>query len=360
MKLVCPREELSRSLQIVLRSVGARAGIPALSGVLLELGDEDLALTTTDLELTTRARVAITGEAGEIVVPARLLADIVRNLPAEDVEIVSENGTVRVAGGRARFDLRSLQAEDFPKVQAADDAKELTIDSAQLARALGQVVPAASKDETRPVLTGVLFEGDGDALRVVATDSYRLAVRTIEAPGAGDLKLLVPSRAVGEVARLAEEGEVRVEASTSQVGFHLGSVLVQSRLIEGEFPSYQQLLPDDLPSHLTIDREPFLGALKRVAVLAQDATPVFIEFEEGRIRISCQSQGVGDAVEEIDGDYEGDSMRVAFNPQYLEAGIEAVQGDQARIELSDPQRPAVVRGPESGDFTYLLMPIRVS
>lgn len=360
MKLVCPREELSRSLQIVLRSVGARAGIPALSGVLLELGDEDLSLTTTDLELTTQARVAITGEAGRLVVPARLLADIVRNLPADEVEIVSENGGVRVAGGRARFDLRSLQAEDFPKVQGADDAKELTIEASQLATALGQVVPAASKDETRPVLTGVLFEGEGDGLRIVATDSYRLAVRTVDAPGADGMKLLVPSRAVGEVARLAEEGEVRVEASASQVGFHLGSVLVQSRLIEGEFPSYQQLLPDDLPSHLTVEREPFLAALKRVAVLAQDATPVFVEFEEDRIRISCQSQGVGDAVEEIDGSYEGESMRVAFNPQYLEAGVDAVEGERARIELSDPQRPAVVRAPEGEDFTYLLMPIRVS
>lgn len=360
MKLVCPREELSRSLQTVLRSVGARAGIPALSGVLLELGDEDLSLTTTDLELTTRARVAISGESGRIVVPARLLADIVRNLAAEDVELISDNGTVRVSGGGARYELRSLQAEDFPKIQGAEDAKELTLPADRLATALSQIVPAASKDETRPVLTGVLLEGEGDELRIVATDSYRLGVRIIEARGADGLKLLVPSRAVGEVARLAEEGEVRVEASASQVGFHLGTVLVQSRLIEGEFPSYRQLLPEDLPSHLTIEREPFLAALKRVSLLAQDATPIFVEFDPERIRISCQSQGLGEAAEEVEGAYVGDAMRVAFNPQYLEAGIEAVEGERAQIQLSDPQRPAVIRAPEGTDFTYLLMPIRVS
>lgn len=360
MKLVCPREELSRGLQIVLRSVGSRAGIPALSGVLLELTDQDLAMTTTDLELTTRVRVPISGEEGEIVVPARLLADIVRNLPSDDVEVISDNGTVRVSGGRARFELRSLAAEDFPKTEPPDEARQVTIGGPTLAEALNQVVPAASRDETRPVLTGVLFEGDGEELRVVATDSYRLAVRTIQAAGADGTKLLVPARAVGEVARLAPEEDVAVEVSGSQVGFHFPGTLVRSRLIEGEFPAYRQLLPENLPNRLEVEREPFLEALRRVAVLAQGDTYVFVEFSEDAIRISCHSQGLGEAAEETDGDYTGEDMRVAFNPSYLEAGIEATPGERALIELSDPQRPALVRAPEARDFLYLLMPIRVS
>lgn len=361
MKLVCPREELSRGLQVVLRSVGARAGIPALSGVLMELDDEFLSLTTTDLELTTRSKVAITGEAGRTVVPARLLAEIVRNLPSEDVEFVVDNGTVKISGGRARFGLRSLQAEDFPKVELSEQTTSFVIPGDLLAEALGQVSPAASRDETRPVLTGVLFEsGEGADLNLVATDSYRLAVRSIAVDGASETKFLVPARGVVEVARLAAGQDVRVEVAQAQVAFHVGDVVVQSRLIEGEFPAYSQLLPQDLPNRLEIEKGPFLESLKRIAVLAQDATPVFVEFEADALRISCQSQGLGDAAEEIDGAYTGEPMRVAFNPAYLETGVSAVDGDSVVIELSEPQRPALIRGAEGRDYQYLLMPIRVS
>lgn len=360
MKLVCDREELSKGLQSVLRSVGMRAGIPALSGVLVELTDNDLSLTTTDLELTTRVRLALTGEAGKVLVPARLFAEIVRSLPSDEVELFTENGTVRVAGGRARFEIRSLPPEDFPQVDTVSETRSIGIAGDTLAKALGQVTPAASRDETRPVLTGVLLEGEGGELRLVATDSYRLAVRTLEGQEADGLRVLIPARAVVEVARLAGSNDVKIDVSSSQAGFTIGDTVVQSRLIEGEFPAYGKLLPTDLPSSLQISKEPFVEALKRVAVLAQDATPVFIEFADGNVRLSCHAQGLGEAAEDVDGAYTGEDMRVAFNAGYLETGVVAVEGDDVQIELADAQRPVLVHAPGDRAYVYLLMPIRVS
>lgn len=358
MKLVCEREELSRGLQSVLRSVGVRAGIPALSGVLIELSDTDLSLTTTDLELTTRIKLVLTGEAGKVLVPARLLAEIVRGLAADQVEFVAENGTVRVAGGRARYEIRSLPPEDFPRVDAVTDTRTLSLDGDLVSRALGQVVTAASRDETRPVLTGVLFEGEGDELRVVSTDSYRLAVRSLGAQGVDGTRVLVPARAVAEVARLAAGHEVRVEVASSQIGFHVQDTFIQSRLIEGEFPAYRQLLPDSLPNTLRLEKSSFLEALKRVAVLAQDATPVFVELSSERVRMSCHAQGLGESAEDVDATYTGEEMRAAFNATYLETGIAATEGDDVVIGLSDPQRPVLIHAPDDRQFVYLLMPIR--
>jgi DNA polymerase-3 subunit beta len=293
-------------------------------------------------------------------VPARLLAEIVRSLPSDQVEFITDNGTVRVAGGRARFEIRSLPPEDFPRVDVVTDTRTLVLEGDLLSKALSQVTPAASRDETRPVLTGVLLEGEGDELRIVATDSYRLALRTLGAQGVDGTKVLIPARAVVEVGRLAAGEQVRVEISSSQAGFHVGDALIQSRLIEGEFPAYRQLLPDDLPNVLRLTKGPFVEALKRVAVLAQDATPIFLELSSERIRISCHAQGLGEAAEEIDGSYSGEEMRAAFNPQYLETGVAATEGDEVQIDFSDAQRPALVHAPGDRAFVYLLMPIRVS
>lgn len=359
MKLICPTDDLSKALQTVLRSVGARAGIPALSGVLMELTDTELSLTTTDLELTTRVKLPISGEAGKVVVPARYLSEIVRNIPTDEVEIVTEDSTVRISGGRARYNLRSLDAQDFPRMQSGDETTTFTVPADVLSRSLSQVAIAASRDETRPVLTGVLFEADSTDFRIVATDSYRLAVRTIPVSGITAMKILVPARAVVEVARLASSGDVTIEVGASQVGFEIGNTLISSRLIEGEFPPYRQLLPTDQPNVLSVDKAAFTERLKAAAVLAQDATPVYVELEGDRVRLQCQSQGVGEAVEELDADYAGDTLRIAFNPTYLEAGISAVDDDQVKILLSDSQRPVIIRG-AAEDYVYLLMPIRLN
>ena len=361
MKLVCSREELSKGLQTVLRSVGARAGIPALSGVLIELTDTDLTLTTTDLELTTRSKLNLTGEAGKVLLPARLLSEIVRALSTDDVELVTENGSVRVTGGTTEYDIRSLAPEEFPRVETAPQTRTISVNGDLLSKALSQVALAASRDETRPVLTGVLFEGEGNELRIVATDSYRLAVRSIEVEGVSDVRVLVPARAIVEVARLAAgEDEVKIEIASAQIGFQLGDVVLQSRLIEGEFPAYRQLLPENQPFRLEVQKGTFLESVKRMALLAHDSTPVFLELNEEKIGMSCQAQGLGGGHDQVEGSYTGDEIRVAFNPAYLEAGVSATESELVVIDFTDQQRPALVHAPDNEDFRYLLMPIRVS
>jgi DNA polymerase-3 subunit beta len=244
-------------------------------------------------------------------------------------------------------------------VQPASDGIDLTLENDVLRRALAQVVVAASRDETRPVLTGVLFEGDASELRLVATDSYRLALRTLPITGADGLKMLVPARAVQEAARLSGAEQIRLSTGGSQVTFEAGNTVVRSRLIEGEFPAYRQLLPDTLPNHLEADRASFIESLRRVAIVAQDGAHFFLELDEAEVRFTCQSQGLGDANEVVDADYKGDPMRVAFNPAYLQGGVEAVEDERVRIELADAQRPCLVRGAAADRFVYLLMPVRI-
>lgn len=332
-----------------------------MSGVLIELSDTDLTLTTTDLELTTKAKLNLTGEAGKVLLPARLLSEIVRSLPSDDVELITDSGTVKVAGGRSRFEIRSLSPDEFPRVESPPQTRSFTVSGDLLATALSQVALAASRDETRPVLTGVLFEGEGNELRIVATDSYRLALRTIEVEGVQDIRVLIPARAVVEVARLAAGlDEVTVEIASAQASFQLGDVTIQSRLIEGEFPAYRQLLPENQPNRLQVSKTTFLEAVKRVAVLAQDATPVFLTMNESAVRLECHAQGLGEGAEEVDGSYVGEEIRVAFNPAYLDAGVAATGVDDVLLNFTDQQRPALVHAADDKAFVYLLMPIRVS
>lgn len=358
MKLICPREDLLHALQIVSRSVGARAGIPALAGVLLDLTQDRLALHTTDLELSTQIILPVSGEAGRALLPVRYLSEIVRSLRSDQVEIIGQDGGMRIEGGTARYTLRSLPAEDFPQIAAGTAGKTFTIDAAEFSRAAGQVAVAASRDETRPVLTGVLLEAEGDELRLVATDSYRLGLRKLTVRGAGELKVIVPARAVQEVMRVAA-GEVKVTTGGPQIVFETGDVVIQSRLIEGEFPAYRKLLPETLPRSAVFDKASLIEELRGAAVFAQDATPVYIELEASLARLSCQAQGLGEALRTVECEFTGAPIRLAFNPQYLEQGVDAVDGNRVRIELDDPQRAAMIHGLEDDGFSYLIMPIRV-
>ena len=230
-----------------------------------------------------------------------------------------------------------------------------------------QVVRAASGDDARPILTGVLMSAEDGGLRLVATDSYRLAVRDL--PEATVLsegqKVLVPSRALDELARvLGDSEEVTVRLGEREVSFDVtvddGAVQVTTRLIEGEFPNYRQLIPSSYPNQLTIGREPLLEAVRRVKLMARDTTPLRITQKSDCVELMAVTQDVGQAQEEVDAQYNGDELTVAFNPDYLIQGLEAAPGDEVVLETLDALKPAVLRSSEGGDFLYLLMPVRVS
>ena len=363
MKFKCDRDELSNALQTVQRAVSSRPGIPALTGVLLTAAGEQLTLATTDLEVSARLAVPVQVQAeGVALVPARLLADMVKSFEQAPVEFQAENNLARIACSNYEGTLRCLPAEDFPVLQEPSGDR-VKVNAGELAEAIGQVTRAASRDEARPILTGVLLEVSREGLTLVATDSYRLSMRELAATAGGEAKTLVPERALTEVGRAAagdEKGEAELFIDHSQVGFKVGGLVLTSRLIEGEFPNYRQLIPPSYSNRLIVGREPLLDAVRWVKLLVRDTTtPVRIALRPDGIELTVVTQEVGQASEDVDAKYEGTEMTVAFNPTYLIDGVEAITGDEVLLETVDALKPATVKATDGADYLYLLMPVRV-
>jgi DNA polymerase-3 subunit beta len=364
LKFRSERDVLLEALGTAARGAATRGGaLPALSGVRMEVSGSTLHLAGSDLDVTVQVEVTVAGvEPGVCVVPARLATDIVRAVEPGAVMVAVEGSEALISAGRSQFAVRLLPAEEFLRLPEPA-AEAVTLDAGELARALHQVVPAASHDDARPVLTGVLMAAEGEGLRLVATDSYRLALRDL--PGTSLLgegqHVLVPSRALGELSRVLGGAEqVRLRLGADEASFEVGGVRVTTRLIEGEFPNYRQLIPASYPNRLVVGKEPLLDAVRRVKLLAREATPVRMALRPDGLELTAVTQDVGQAREDVDAKYEGTEMTVAFNPEFLLDGVEATTGDQVVLETLDALKPATIRATESSDFLYLLMPVRVS
>lgn len=364
MKFRCERDVLVEAFGAAGRAVTSRGGsLPVLSGLRLELTGDRLQLTGSDLDLTIVVGIEVAGTTdGVAVLPAKLTADIVRALEPGAVEVEVGDDEARIVAGRSQFSVRTIPAHEFPQLPApADHVVEL--DAAAFADALRQVVSAASVDESRPILTGVLMAAEGDGLRLVATDSYRLAVRDL--PGTTVLaegqSVLVPSNALKELTRVLGDVErLTLRLGERDASFEVGDLRLMTRLIEGEFPNYRGLIPQSHPNRLTVGRDALLDALRRVRLMAREATPVRLVMTEDGLELLAVTQDVGQARESLDAKYEGLELTVAFNPEYLIAGIEVTPGDEITLETIDALKPALVRSDEGTDFLYLLMPVRVS
>ncbi|MGK2947520.1 MAG: DNA polymerase III subunit beta [Acidimicrobiales bacterium] len=364
MKFRCERDVLVEALGTAGRAAAGRGtSLPVLSGVRVELEGDRLRLTGTDLELTITVEVAVSGQAdGVVILPGRLASDIVRALPGGSVEVEVADEQARIAAGRSEFSLRVLPADEFPRLtEATGDA--VTLASAELSAALTQVVRAASSDDARPILTGVLLAAEAGGLRLVATDSYRLAIRDL--PGTTVLaegqQVLVPSRALQELSRVLSGADtLSVRLGEREASFEVGGTRLTTVLIEGEFPPYERLIPQAQPNRLTVGREVLLEAVRRVKLLAREATPVRLAMSNDGLELVAVTQDVGQAHESLDAKFEGTELTVAFNPEYLVQGIEVAPGDEVTIETVDALKPALLRVPEHPEFLYLLMPVRVS
>lgn len=363
MKFRCERDVLLEALTTAGRAVGGRAGNVALSGVHLQLTGDQLRITGSDLDLTISRELTVGGDTdGVVVIPSKLIADIVRALGPGAVDIVVDGEEVQITAGRSEFAIRSIPADDFPRL-GTPTANEVTLSSGDLSEALKQVVKAASGDDSRPILTGVLLAPEGEGLRLVSTDSYRLAVRDL--PGTSllesDQSVLVPSRALSELTRILGEHEsVALRLGERDASFEAGGTQVVTRLIEGEFPNYRGLIPDTYPNKLTVGRSELLDAVRRVRLMAQEATPVRLNMSADGLELVAVTQDVGQAQELLDATYDGEDLTVAFNPEYLIDGIEVTSGEEITLQTVDALKPAVMRGGDSEDFLYLLMPVRVS
>jgi len=365
MKFKSERDLLVEALSAASRVVATRL-IGASSGILLSLTGNQLTVTGTDLDITVRTHVDVIGiDDGSAVVPARLIVDAVRSLEAGAVTIAANDDNVEVSLGRAKFSLRTFSVMDYPNLPPVSGATT-TLAARDLIQGLNQVVRAAANDDARPLLTGVLFTHDNNTLRLIATDSYRLAVRDV--PGVAGLggthDLLVPARALQELQRaassLADDAEIGVTLTDAEICFVVGSSTIASRLIDGNYPSVLQLIPASYPNQLRIAKDTLLTSLKRAKLLAKDSTSsVRLTMKETSIEIRTQSIDTGDIEDNVDADFQGEELTIAFNPSFLIDGIEAVVGDEVVLEMSDAVRPAMVHGVDDTRFRYLLMPVRV-
>jgi DNA polymerase-3 subunit beta len=354
------RDDLADVFARANRAVGTRTALPVLQGLLCEVSGNTLRVTGTDLDVTvkTSAEVDVI-EEGRAVIPGRLLAEAVRKMPPGDVTIGVTETEIEIQGNGPRFNLRPLNADDFPTQEdLITDGVE--IDGEKLAEAIGQVTIAASGDGARPILTGVLFEGTETGLRMVATDSYRLAKR--EVPGLGvEGSGLVPARGLRELPRTIGSAKVTAQMREREAVFSSDKGVLRLRLIDGNFPKYQSLLPESYPNQMVIDKYELLDALGRVTLVAEDHIPVRLKLLEGGVEVTVTRQDVGGESEHIAGEFSGsdEDVTIAFNPRYLQDGVGAIPGDKIRIRVIDAFKPSVVDSGSDEEYLYLLMPVRV-
>jgi len=366
MKLVTTKQSLVECLGIVNKAVSSRSSIQVLSGVLVDAREDAVMVSATDMEISIKAPLGATVEQpGSLVLPARLATDIARSLPVGQVVIEQRVGETHaeIKAGESLFNLHALPAADFPQLpQVAGE--QFTVGRAAFIETIDRVAPCASRDETRPVLGGVLVNFTRHLLRMVATDSYRLGVKEtpVESSLSGSSQVIAPARTLLELSHIASaaDGEtITILPADNQILFEVGGVTLISRLIDGQFPNYKQLIPETFDYEIPIDRDEFLEAIRRVSLLAQKNTPLRLHFGSNTLTVSAESQDVGKAHEAMPVQYSAEDLQIGFNPDFLEAGVAAVKESPIYLRLISPLRPGLIKG-EADDFLYLVMPIRLS
>ncbi len=372
MKLQVERDPLAEAVAWAARALPARPTAPVLAGIRIQAGSE-LTLSTFDYEVSARAIIGVAAdEPGTVLVSGRLLAEIVRSLPAKPVDLSTDGAKMIVRCGSATFTLMLLPAEEYPTLPGMPEVTG-TVGADTFASAISQVAIAAGRDDTLPALTGIRVEIAEDMLTLVATDRYRLAVRELRwnpiSPGL-NTNVLVPAKVLGDTARALTSGaEVAIAlasegtgggASDGIIGFEGAGRRTTTRLLSGEYPKYQTLLPSEFSSVAELPAAQFADAVKRVALVAERNTPVRLTFNPGEALLEAGTGDEAQATEAIEASFEGDQLQIAFNPQYLLDGIGAIDSDVARISFTTATRPAVItgKGEAHPDYRYVLMPIR--
>jgi len=369
MKLSLNTADLLAQLQTAARVASTRSAVQALSGIMISAPpDSSPELLATDMEIGLRVPlVADVVRPGVAVLPARLLLDVVRSLSTAELtlELRAAEQDVELICGPSTFHLRTLRAEDFPTLPQPDGENRVTLPLEAFVQTVVRVARSASRDETRPVLTGILLSASGQELRMVATDSYRLSVKetALEAPLQGALEANVPARALQELVRIAAQaGSDSLSASVgqNQVVFELGDIALSSRLIDGQFPNYRQLLPDSVEHELRLASAEITDVVRRISLLAQKNAPLRLSFSEGSLTVSAQTPDVGEASEAIPVPFRGEPFEIGFNPEFLRDGLESVDSEELVLKLISPLRPGLIESPDGGGFVYLIMPIRLN
>ena len=367
MRLRCAKDELADKLQLAGRGVSTRSSVQILAGIMLRASDGRLHLSSTDMEISLRVSLeAHVEDEGAVVVPGKLLVDIVRLLPPGEVTIAhrAEEGIAELTCGSASYRLHTYAAEDFPRLPEVDPKTAFGVDKDAFVDTIARVSRSASRDESRPVLTGILVRFEDSKLVMAATDSYRLSIKetALDSGPGQELEAIVPARALSELARIAQTGQpgsISIGVQENQVVFGVEDVWLTARRIDGQFPNYRQLLPETFEAEIEIPRDEFLEIVRRASLMAQRKSPLRLSFDSGELTVSAQTQDVGEARESLPIPYSADPIEIGFNAEFLRDGLESVNDDAVRFKLISPLRPGLILG-ESDDFLYLIMPIRLA
>lgn len=363
MKVVCEKEKLNHLVQTALRAVSSRVTMPILSGLLLRADGRQVTACGTDLEVSIRVCIdAEVKQGGSAVVSAKMLGDIVKSLPPGRVEIESEDRFLTLRSESGVYRIRGMMPEDFPAIPDWQGESTIECDASLFVKAVQQTSRASSSDEKRPILTGTLVERnlEDGMLRMVTTDSYRLSWKDVEIRGSlGKWEdCVVPTSALVEVARIASGAGsgVEMKIQDNQVMFRIDDMVVRSRLIEGQFPSYRQLVPQGDRNVIEVQREPLSAVIRRALVFGNN---IRLEISENKLQLSTETREVGESSEEIPVDFAGEAMEVGFNGTFLLDGITAAGGDKLTIRMDSSKKPALIKSDEDAGFTYVLMPVRI-
>ena len=377
MRAVCNTDLFGKKLALVSRGVSARSTIQLLGGILLEAKEGSVRLSATDMEISIQTTAAAeVKDEGRVVIPARIFNDVVRSLPGGELALAHDRseGVVRLSARENEYRIRAYAAEDFPHLPKFDEAAAFKMSGEALVETVEKVSRSYSRDETRPVLTGILISFEESRVRMVTTDSYRLSIKETELATTfdGSREAIIPARAMQEVGRIyasSDEEQVDVVLSENQALFRIGDALFGTRLIEGNFPEYKRLLPNAFEREISVRREDLIDTLRRVNLFAQRQTPpvpVTLDFSEGAVEVTVRNGEVGEAREKLPAGSE-DEFHISFNPTYLLDGVSAVDSENVLFRLNESLKPGLIvpgssddggSDGEEPDFLYLIMPMR--
>ncbi len=367
MKFTCPKRQFHEALQSVSRAVASRSTLPILSNVLLEVHAGQLTLITTDLEIGMTCSLPLDGgeELGAVTVPERILQEVVGTLPDAELTIsADERNLLTVEAGKSRYTIHGLPAEEFPVLPQVPGDTRLSVPGPVVRDLVRKTLFAASTDESRVILTGCLLTWDGQVAIMVATDTHRLAVK--KAPVAGQftrpVSVIVPARALQELLRLVGSSEEPVDilVGEGQLLFVVGRVRLVSRLIEGQFPSFERVIPSETTKHLVANRQQFLEAVKRASIVARaESNKVKLSAESTRLALSAETGEVGKAYEEIPIGLEGDGLEIAFNAAYLLDVLGVLDTEKVQLGLQGPLNPGLITAEGEPDYFYVVMPMQM-
>lgn len=364
MKFSISKESFLTALQQVQHVVSTRTTLPILSNVLIKAGKGQIQFATTDLDVGISGTVtADVQETGATTLPARKLVSIIRELPADEVDVaVDEKNVAHIRSGPSYFKVMGLAHDEFPPLPSFDDAREFKLEQRVLKDCLRKTSYSISTDETRYVLNGILCSFKESMLTMVATDGRRLAMveQEVEFPQSHEVDIIIPTKAVSEIQRLlGDEGEVTLKVGAGQIGFDLGNYFLASKLIEGNYPNYRQVIPGESKERIALEREPLLRMLGRVSLLLSDkSNSVKLHFTRDNLEMVANSPDVGEARESVPISYKGTEMTIAFNPEFFMAPLRNLVSDEVHLHLIDEISPGVLRS--GSNFLYVLMPMRVN